>query len=33
MLAAEVSQVEPELLAWALFCQMLMSCNEFLYVG
>jgi mono/diheme cytochrome c family protein len=33
LLAGEVSKSEPELLALALLCQMLMSSNEFLYVG
>jgi hypothetical protein len=28
-----VSKADPELLALALFCQTLMSSNEFLYVG
>jgi hypothetical protein len=33
LLAAEVAKAEPELLGLALLCQMLMSSNEFLYVG
>ena len=33
VLIAAVSRTDPELLALALLCQMLISSNEFLYVG
>jgi hypothetical protein len=33
MMIETASKTDPELLALALLCQMLMSSNEFLYVG